>query len=48
MLLVDTSMNRDASGIIGFDPLVRVLRISDGLPVPILQKDIFINLETQV
>lgn len=37
MLFVATSMNLAASGMIGFEPLVRVLSMSDGSPVPILK-----------
>ena len=43
MLFVDTSMNRLASGITGFEPLVRVFRMSDGSPVPILQHTFLLN-----
>lgn len=39
MLLVDTSMNLPASGIIGLEPFVRVFKMSEGSPVPILRKD---------
>lgn len=31
-------MNRVASGIMGFDPFVRMFRMSDGSPIPILYK----------
>lgn len=40
MLFVATSMNLAASGMIGFEPLVRVLSMSEGSPVPILKKRI--------
>jgi len=39
MLFVDTSMNFAASGMIGLEPFVRVFRISEGSPTPILQKN---------
>lgn len=39
MLFVATSMNLAASGMIGFEPLVRVLSMSDGSPVPILKSE---------
>lgn len=32
----DGSMNFEFSGIIGFDPLVRVFKMSDASPAPIL------------
>jgi hypothetical protein len=38
MLLVETSIKRLASGITGLEPLVRVFRMSDGSPVPILKQ----------
>lgn len=38
MLFVDTSMNLAASGMIGLEPFVRVFRMSEGSPIPILQK----------
>jgi len=39
MLFVDTSMNFAASGMIGLEPFVRVFRISEGSPTPILQEN---------
>lgn len=37
ILLVDTSMNLAASGMIGLEPFVRVFNMSEASPVPILQ-----------
>lgn len=39
MLFVDTSINFAASGMIGLEPFVRVFRMSEGSPIPILQKN---------
>lgn len=39
MLFVDTSMNLPASGMIGLEPFVRVFKISEGSPVPILRSE---------
>lgn len=38
MLFVDTSMNLAASGMMGLEPFVRVFKMSEGSPIPILQK----------